>query len=77
MVTGALSSALAGMQSNQRAFARHAERVAAVGTGPPAPDVSLEDELVGVMQARRGYEANLAVARAADDMLGTLIDVLV
>ena len=76
MVTNALSSALSGLQANQRALARHAERIASAGADPPPADLSLEDEMVGVMQARRGYEANLAVVRAADDMLGSLIDVL-
>ncbi|MFO7608367.1 MAG: hypothetical protein R6X35_04110 [Candidatus Krumholzibacteriia bacterium] len=74
---GAYAAALSGLQANQRSFARHAERVAAWGTSADqADEVHLERELVGVLQARRGYEANLAVARAADRMLGTLIDVL-
>ena len=75
MITSALGSALYGMQTHQRDLARRAERVAAWGTDAGA-GVALERELVGVMEARRGYEANVAVARAADDMLGSLIDVL-
>ena len=33
-----------------------------------------QEELVGVMTSRRGYEANLPVIRAADEMMGTLLD---
>ena len=76
MISSVFASALNGMQANQRNLARHAERIAGWGTSATPGEVSLEHELVGVMQARRGYEANLAVARAADDMLGSLLDVL-
>ena len=76
MISSVFASALNGMQTNQRSLARHAERIADWGTSSAPGDVSLEHELVGVMQSRHGYEANLAVARAADDMLGSLIDVL-
>ena len=76
MVTSALSSALAGLQYNQRSLARHADRIASYGGDPPPADVSLEKEMVGVLEARRGYEANLAVVRASDDMIGSLLDVL-
>ena len=31
---------------------------------------------VGVLRARRGWEANASVLKAADDMMGTLIDIL-
>ena len=76
MIVSALASALNGMQTNQRSLARHADRIAGWGTSADPGEISLETELVGVLQARRGFEANLAVARAADDMLGSLIDVL-
>lgn len=76
MISSVFASALNGMQVNQRTLGRHAERIAAWGTSAAPGAVSLETELVGVMQARRGFEANLAVVRAADDMLGSLIDVL-
>lgn len=95
----AIATALGGMQRNQEAFARHAQRIAlagappadggpvAPGGGPDAPGggadgaeagpgVDLAQEMVGLTTSRRGYEANLAVVRAADDMLGTLLDAL-
>ena len=86
----AVATALGGMQRNQESFARHAQRIALVGA-PPAPDrpdgldasgaaagadVDLAREMVGLTTSRRGYEANLAVVRAADRMLGSLLDVL-
>ena len=74
---GAINTALAGMQRNQEAFGRHADRIARWGleTGS-GDDIDLATELTGVLTSRRGYEANLAVVRAADDMLGSLLDVL-
>lgn len=74
MITPALASALEGMQMNQRAFARHAERIAR--TGDPAVQLDPTADLVGVLVSQRGYEANLAVASRADEMVGTLIDLL-
>ncbi len=45
-------------------------------TGGDGGGVDLAREMVGLTTSRRGYEANLAVVRAADDMLGTLLDAL-
>lgn len=83
----AIGTALGGLQRNQESFARHAQRIALAGAppasaGPDAPDgaadtdVDLAQEMVGLMTSRSGYEANLAVVRAADGMLGTLLDAL-
>ena len=83
----AIASALGGLQRSQDAFARHAHRIAQAGAPPAADgeaapaagdgsDVDLAREMVGLTTSRRGYEANLAVVRAADDMLGTLLDAL-
>jgi hypothetical protein len=77
----AVSRALQGLQYHQRDFARHAERISMWGRrSPGAPDnddgVDLAAETVGLLQARRGYEANLPVLRTADEMIGTLLDVL-
>lgn len=43
---------------------------AAAGTG------SLEDDLVGLLQARNSFLANLAVFRTSDRMAGSLLDTL-
>ncbi len=73
----AISSALGGMQRNQEAFGRHADRIARSGLASEGGEtIDLSEELVGTMVASRGYEANLLVIRAADDMLGTLLDTL-
>lgn len=38
------------------------------------PNVSIADELVGMSQARKVFEANLAMLRAEDEMAGILIE---
>lgn len=83
MITDAVAAALGGLQRNQAALAGHAHRLAQAGAptttaaGEPAPpDVDIHEEMVGVLVARRGWEANLPVLRAADEMLGSLLDVL-
>ncbi len=79
MSIAALNYALLGMNLNLRRFETHADRISRWGTTGPRADeapIQLHEELVGVMTARHGYEANLAVGRTADEMLGTLIDVL-
>ena len=74
MINPAMTSALSGLQWNQRSFQRHADQISRVGT---TPDAELRPEnIAGLMTAERGYEANLAVLRRADDMLGSLLDVL-
>ncbi len=79
MSIAALNQALIGMSLNLRRFEGHADRISRWGTTGSrvgeAP-IQLHEEVVGMMTARHGYEANLAVARTADEMLGTLIDVL-
>lgn len=78
MIVGAINAALGGLQRNQAAFSRHADRIASWGLegAAPAGDLSLPQEVVGLLAARRGLEANLPVLRAADEMLGTLVDLL-
>ncbi len=78
MLGSILSTAVQGLQVNQLNLEQHATQISRYGTEAPAAEssVNLEQELVGVMTSRRGFEANLAVVRTADEMLGTLIDVL-
>ncbi|MEZ4388801.1 MAG: flagellar basal body rod C-terminal domain-containing protein [Candidatus Krumholzibacteriia bacterium] len=77
MTIGVLQSALQGLHDNQRRAERAAQDTvrATLDTAEP-PDTDLADAAVRLMVARRGFEACLAVARAADEMLGTVIDVL-
>lgn len=72
----ALNTALTGMYAQQRAFARHAERISRWETGQPVAPDDIAGNLVGLGQAKHGYAANLAVVRTADAMLGSLLDVL-
>jgi len=78
MLGSIMGTAVQGLQSEQNRFSHHAGKISRWGTAA-APDqatLNPEREMVGLMQSQRGIEANLAVVRAADDMLGTLIDVL-
>jgi len=78
MLGSIMGSAVMGLQANQDRLSQHAHAISKWGAAPGEDQsgVRLEEELVGVMTAHRGAEANMAVVRAADDMLGTLIDVL-
>jgi len=74
VINPAMSSALSGLQWSQRSFERHAHEISRSGL---APDAELRPEdICGLMTAERGYEANLAVLRRTDDMLGSLLDIL-
>ena len=79
MMIHGLNSALQGIQKNLQDFQKHADRISQWGTSDVGADgqgIDLAEEMVGVLTARRGYEANLPVIRAQDEMLGTLIDIL-
>lgn len=65
------------MQRNQAQFLKSAQNISrwgATAEGEAGAPVSLEKEIVGTITSQRGYEANLAVVRAADEMLGSLLD---
>lgn len=66
----ALSIAFAGMTSAQNRFDNSARRTAT------APLDNLAAETVERIQAKTAFGANAAVARTADDMTGTLLDIL-
>ena len=81
MLVSALNHAFAGLQLQERRFVHHAERIARWGSVPSesAPDSSPGDiahDIAGIKLAARGYEANLAVVKVADDMIGTIVDLL-
>lgn len=78
MIADAVASALGGMQRSQDAFARHAHRIANAGgqAASGAPVIDLHEEMAGVLVSRRDWEANAAVLRAADGVVGTLVDML-
>ena len=66
----ALNIAAAGMMNAQGRFEASARRTAA------APLDHLGREIVERIQARTAFSANAAVVRTADDMTGTLLDML-
>jgi len=65
-----LPIAAAGMQTAQQRFEASAQRTA------KAPLDDLAEEVVEQVQAKTAFSANVAVARTADDMTGTLLDML-
>lgn len=75
MLVSGLTAALQGIQRNQACFASAADRIAQA-TGTQAADEDLPRALVDLKAARHGMEASLAVFRASDEMVGTLIDTL-
>ncbi len=74
MLVSGLTAALQGIQLNQDRFASAADRIARHTTMDAPEDVTRD--LVDLKTARYGMRAILAVFRAADEMVGTLLDVL-
>lgn len=64
------SSALDGIASRIGSFERGAVRIATPG------DPTLERDVVQSLDDANGLKANVAVARTADEMVGTLIDIV-
>ena len=66
----ASSIAAGGMASAVARFEQSAVRTAA------APLDNLEAEMVERIESKAAFSANIAVLRTADDMAGTLLDIL-
>lgn len=66
----ALSIAAAGMADAQMRFETSARRTA------QAPLDNSAEDVVEQIQAKTAFKANAAVLRTADDMTGTLLDIL-
>ncbi len=75
MTMSGLTTAVQGIQLNRSRFAATGDRITRAAI-TDAPTEDLTRDLVGLRAARFGLEANLAVFRAADEMVGTLLDVL-
>jgi hypothetical protein len=71
MAISALRTALAGYTARTEAFAKIAERVARKPV-----DTDIVKDTVGMITNQRAAEANLAVARVAQDMDETAIHVI-
>jgi hypothetical protein len=70
LMIGSIRGAYSGIGVQIQRFERSAARVAA----PGGPDDYVQ-EAVEQMSVERAVHANVAVIRAADDMVGTLIDI--
>jgi len=70
-VIPAMNSALFGIHESLRRFDETASRLAVT-----APGDDLAGDLVGLKVAKYGVQANVAVVQAADEMTGTLLDIL-
>lgn len=68
---GALDHALGGLQAGFERLDQAARRIAADGAGD-----DLATNVVDLLQARHQVRANATVVRVADEMVGTLLDVL-
>ena len=72
---GILPAALAGMEQAQAGVERAASRIAACGT-PEGDRVDLSAEMVSLMEARSGFEADTRLVRVAEDVGRRLVDML-
>jgi flagellar hook protein FlgE len=70
MIRG-LDSAAAGMALQAERFERSAQRTAQL----PGGNGDIVAETVEQIDAKQAFSANVAVARTADEMLGTLINI--
>lgn len=66
----AMSIAAAGLMSAQSRFEASARRTAA------QPLDNLEQEVVERIESETAFKANVAVLKTADEMTGTLLDIL-
>ncbi len=68
-----LSTALAGMTAATNRFEASANKT--VGAfAPGGSDADMVQGVVGQVSAKEEFEANIKVAKTADEMMGTLLD---
>lgn len=75
MAISAISSALSGMQRATERFDASATRIAQSGTGQG--DVDVASEVVNILDAETAFKASALIARKADEMTKSTIDMLV
>lgn len=71
-MTNSINTALHGTVQALEQFARAAKNIS-----KPDSETSLVENIVELNLAKRSYEANMAVIKAADDLAQTTIDLLV
>ena len=70
------STPLEGMRAAEASLERTAGRIAAAGASQGEDSVDLSAEMVALMVARNGFEADANVVRAADQVSRALLSVL-
>ena len=70
-MVSAISQAAQGLDAGSDRVSQAADRIARNGM-----DDDLAGNMVNMLEARRHVRANVAVVRTADEMIGTLLDVL-
>ena len=73
-----LGIAQQGLQQSQKQVEKAAQRIASAGlstTDPPAAD-TFTDDVVSLISAKNGFEANLRLVHVADDMQKHALDIL-
>jgi flagellar hook protein FlgE len=68
--------ALQGLQQALGQLDKSAGRIARFPAQAPSDEVSLSDEMVSLLQARQDFEANLRVAKTADELQRQTLDML-
>jgi hypothetical protein len=76
-ISNALSSGTALLQQAQTRIDQHARQLAQVaGHSPSQPaDITVTDSLIGLQQAETCALSGLKVIQAADNVIGTLLDI--
>ena len=69
--SSAFSAGLTGVQRHLRSFDKTVEKISQSGTLQDLPQ-----DLVDLTLSQRGAQASMVTIRAADEMVGTLLDVL-
>ncbi|MGB3338891.1 MAG: flagellar basal body rod C-terminal domain-containing protein [Devosia sp.] len=75
MTISSINIAAGGMQRAADRFEASANRVARFGTGLGG-EVDLATEMVDVMMAETDFKASAKLVRVADEMAGSLLDIL-
>ena len=68
--------AMGGIANATARFERTAARVARAGTNLAAPDDNLANDMIDQMSERTEVAVNVKVARTADEMVGTILDIV-
>lgn len=68
-----IQSALSGIHAHLDSFNQTASRIA---RSAPGPGADLPKDMVQMMIDKRCIQANASTIKVADDMIGTLVDIL-